>query len=509
MNFTAHSSVDNMLDHDSRVKICFVHQDFTMKSIDPAIVKISPFDLKSYFETVPFTGKKETVAAVAYQNKKEINHLVFVGLGDKNEAGHYSVESLRRGVGSAVKYAKARQASSISVQMPDHLLFNVEVDYLAEQVAIIVNMAWYKFDQFIGLDKKDKKKDVKLSLFVAAHKKSDDKKVQAGLDKGLIIADAVNRARTWVDMPASHLTPTDLANHAEQLAAKHKLKCTVFGKDEIIKLGMGGLYGVSRGSSQDPQFVILEYTSKKAKAPTLGFVGKGITFDSGGLSLKPAASMEEMKEDMAGAASVINAIAALAQLKPDVNIVAFAALTENMPGQGALKPGDIVTFYNGKTAEVRNTDAEGRLVLADALSYAVKNYKLDGIVDIATLTGACIYAVGPFYSALLSDNDSLANAVAQAADNAGDYVWRLPFNDDFKRAIESKIADMQNVGSSAIAAGTITAACFLRNFSGDTPWVHLDIASSGYKVPHISYYDGGATGSSIRLLIELGLHYKK
>lgn len=509
MNFTAHSSVDQMLDHDSQVKICFVHENFTMKSIDSAIVKASGLDIKAYFEACSFTGKKESIASLPIQNKKKINHVVFVGYGDKDSTGHYSVESLRRGLGSAIKFAKARKASTISVTLPDHLLFKVKVDYLAEQVAIITAMAWYRFDQFIGLDKKDKKKKEKLSLTVVPDKKSDQKKVNEGLGKGVIVAESVNRARSWVDMPPSHLTPTVVADHAKTLATKYNLKCTVFGKDKIIKLGMGGLHGVSRGSGQDPRFVILEYKSKKAKAPTLGFVGKGITFDSGGLSLKPPASMEEMKEDMAGAASVINAVAALAQLNPDVNVVAFAALTENLTGCDAQKPGDIITFYNGKTAEVRNTDAEGRLVLADALSYAVKNYKLDGVVDVATLTGACIYAVGPFYTALLSDNDKLADAVHAAGEAAGDQTWRLPFNDDFKKAIQSKIADMQNIGNRSIAAGTITAACFLRNFSGDTPWVHLDIASSGYKVPHISYYDVGATGSSIRLLIELAMKYKK
>jgi len=272
---------------------------------------------------------------------------------------------------------------------------------------------------------------------------------------------------------------------------------------------MGGLAGIARGSSEEARFVILEYTAKSANAPTIGFVGKGITFDSGGLSIKPAASMETMKEDMAGAASVIQTLAAIAQLKPDVNVVGFAAITENMPGCSALKPGDIVTFYNGKTAEVRNTDAEGRLVLADALSYATKHYKLDAIIDIATLTGACIYAVGPFNSALLSDNQELADRVKEAAHRCGDYVWQLPFNDDFKAAIRSDIADIQNIGDPRISAGTITAACFLREFSGDVPWVHLDIASSAFNVPNIAYFGKGATGSSVRLMIDLATHWKK
>jgi leucyl aminopeptidase len=255
--------------------------------------------------------------------------------------------------------------------------------------------------------------------------------------------------------------------------------------------------------------VLLEYTSKNPSAQTIAFVGKGITFDSGGLSIKPADSMEEMKEDMAGAGAVINAITALAQLQPNVNIIACAALTENLVGPHALKPGDILRFYNGKTAEVRNTDAEGRLVLADALSYVTKNYKLDAVIDIATLTGACIYAVGPFFSALLSDNVVLSDKVKAAGERSGDRVWALPFTQDFKSAVKSEVADIQNVGNRSIAAGTITAAWFLREFvENDTPWVHLDIASSAYNVPNISYYRGGATGSSVRLLIDLAMHWK-
>lgn len=507
MNFTASSSIDHALKHDSQVKVYFVHENFNMQSIDDEIVKASGVDLKTFFHDASFTGKKDSMVAVPIQGKKKIDYVVFVGYGD-NKGGDYCIELFRRGLGHAIKYAKSRKVSAVSIQLPHHNEFKVKVDYLAEQVAIISAMAWYKYDRFIGVNSKDKKES-KLSIIVTPEKKADQKKVDAGLAKGVIVAQSVNRAREWVDTPPSHLTPTEFANHTEKLAAKHKLKCTVFDKKQIIKMGMQGLHGVSRGSQQEPRFIVLEYDCGKKKAPTIGFVGKGITFDSGGLSLKPPAYMEEMKEDMAGAASVVNAIVAAAQLNPDVNIIACAALTENLTGQNALKPGDILTFYNGKTAEVRNTDAEGRLVLADALSYAVKHYKLDGVVDVATLTGACIYAVGPFYSALLSDNDKLADAVHAAGEQAGDYTWRLPFNDDFKLAIKSKIADIQNVGSPAIKAGTITAACFLRNFTGDTPWVHLDIASSGYKVPHISYYDSGATGSSVRLLVELAMNYKK
>ena len=506
MNIEVKVSKDRVLNSSAKMVAYFLEEKFAAKELDKAL-DTSSIHINSFLKESKFTGAKSLSAQLPVTlDGKKIVHLFFAGLGKKGKDKKFCFETFRRAIGSVVKCAQGKKVESLALQLPASSLFGMDSDKYLEQVYVIAAIAGYNFDQFISKDKDDTTKPLVVTLCVDS---SDQKELKKAAASGEIIAQSVNRARHWIDLPPAHLNPTDLANHAKKLAKDHGLKCTIFGEKEIKAMGMGGLAGVSAGSSQDAKFVILEYKSKKKNAPTLGFVGKGITFDSGGLSLKPANFMETMKEDMSGASSVINALAAVAQLKPDVNVVGFAAIAENMPGSSATKPGDIITFYNGKTAEVLNTDAEGRLILADALSYAVKNYDLDCVIDVATLTGACIYAVGPFYTALMSDNDELAGKVESAACRSGDYVWRLPFTEDFKAAIKSPVADMQNVGNRSIAAGTITAAWFLRNFSGDTPWVHLDIASTAYNVPNIAYYGKGATGSSVRLLIDLAMNWKK
>ncbi|MBP6892427.1 leucyl aminopeptidase [Candidatus Babeliales bacterium] len=491
---------------ESKAVAILLSEKFNIKDLNLDLPACG-IDIEQFLQEAKFTGAAGSIASLTVQIKpKKIIHLFFAGLGSKDSQKKFNLEILRRAVGTIVKLVQAKSYDEVAILLPDAKDYGVEVDYFLQQVTVISYIAFYKYDKFITtIDQKDRDRVIELFFCLDT---SDKKLAEAGHEAGVMIGDCVNQAREWVDTPPSKLTPTVLAEYAQAVAKEQGLKCTVFGEKEIIKMGMGGIAGVSAGSNQDAQFVILEYKSKKPKAQTIGFVGKGITFDSGGLSIKPANSMEEMKEDMAGAASVINAMAALSELKPDVNVIGFAAITENLLGCSAQKPGDIITFYNGKTAEVRNTDAEGRLVLADALSYAVKNYKLDAIIDVATLTGACIYAVGPFFSAMLSDNDELAEKVHRAGELAGDRVWRLPFTPDFKEAVKSHIADIQNVGNPAIAAGTITAAWFLRHFTGDVPWVHLDIASSAYNVPNISYFGKGATGSSVRLLIEIAMQWK-
>lgn len=495
------------LDSAAKAFVFFVPEKFSVKEI-AADFKKHDIDIMEFLKDAKFTGDalSSAVLPVALSAKKYV-YCYFVGIGSADSSKKYNLETMRRATGLAVKWAQSKKYETVHLLLPSAQDFGCEVSYFIEQVTSITYIAFYKFDNFIStIDKKQRDLEISFEFVVDA---KDVKQAKAGNETGTIIGRAVNQAREWVDMPASLLTPSVLASHAQSIAKKVGLKCTVFGEKEIKQKGMNGLAGVSAGSDQDAQFVILEYKTKKPKAPTIAFVGKGITFDSGGLSIKPANSMEDMKEDMSGAASVINTMSALAQMQVDVNVIGITPITENLIGGSAQKPGDIVTFYNGKTAEIRNTDAEGRLILADGLAYAVKNYKLDAIVDVATLTGACIYAVGPFFSALLSDNDELANKVAHAAKISGDQVWRLPFTLDFKEAVKSPIADIQNVGNPAIAAGTITAAWFLRHFTDDVPWVHLDIASTAFNVPNISYYGKGATGSSVRLLIQLAREWKK
>ena len=493
MNHGSHQGIAVLLQEG------FVAQDYA------AVSDMVPVDLALYLELKKFTASAGSMLVLPVIHDKKMIKYFFVGLG-KKESQNLSIETYRRALGTLVSTAQAKKLISLSFVMPDASHFDVAADYLAQQTSSILEIAGYRYDAFITVPADEQQSDLVVTVCAG---NNDTHSSAAGFKVGQVVAQAVNRERDWVNTPPSRLTPTHIADMAQELAREHGLQCTVFDGKKIIELGMEGLHGVSRGSSQDPRFVILEYKSKKPDAQTIGFVGKGITFDSGGLSIKPANSMEEMKEDMAGAGSVINSIVALAQLHPDVNIVACAAITENLVGPDALKPGDILRFYNGKTAEVRNTDAEGRLVLADALSYITKNYQLNAVIDIATLTGACIYAVGPFFSALLSDNTNFADKVKAAGEHSGDRVWALPFTPDFKTAIKSDIADMQNVGNPAIAAGTITAAWFLREFvENNTPWAHLDIASSAFNVPNISYYRKGATGSSVRLLIDLAMNWK-
>jgi len=477
----------------------FTAQDYA------AVSAMTNVDLAMYLELKKFTGAQGALLDLPVMHDNKLLHIFFVGLG-KKESDALSIETYRRALGTLVTTVQAKKLASLSFVMPQATQFKIAADFMAQQTSSILEIAGYRYDAFITVPKDEIQADVVVTVCAG----DNDHALSAqGFKVGQIVAQAVNRERDWVNTPPSRLTPTHIADMAQELAQEHGLQCTIFNGKKIAELGMEGLHGVSRGSAQDPRFVILEYKSKKADAQTIGFVGKGITFDSGGLSIKPANSMEEMKEDMAGAGSVINSIVALAQLHPDVNIVACAAITENLVGPDSLKPGDILRFYNGKTAEVRNTDAEGRLVLADALSYITKNYQLDAVIDLATLTGACIYAVGPFFSALLSDNDTFAAKVKAAGERSGDRVWALPFTQDFKAAIKSDIADIQNVGNPAIAAGTITAAWFLREFvENNTPWVHLDIASSAFNVPNISYYRKGATGCSVRLLIDLAMNWK-
>jgi len=400
--------------------------------------------LQAAITTYEFTGAASTSVPVHFVRDRKSVTLLVVGLGViKKGLDGSEIEPYRRALGSALRTCMSYKHKSVALALPTHLLSYTRQGYLAEQTAVIARMTEYHFDQFMT-DKKNKQKGLgELMICVTPQ---EVPVTQSGVDAGEIIATAVNTTRHWIDMPPSQLTPPQLADKALSIAKKNGIKITTYNEKEIIAMGMGGLAGVSVGSDIDCAFVILEYTTSKPGAPTLGFVGKGITFDSGGLSIKPAKSMETMKSDMSGAAAVINAMEAIAQLKLEVNIIAVTPLSENLPSGKATKPGDVLRFYNGKTAEVRNTDAEGRLILADALSYITEHYKLDVLVDLATLTGACAYALGPFFSGLMSQHEDLVKHLETAAYKSGDRVWRLPFDNDYEKAVASSMADLCNIG---------------------------------------------------------------
>ncbi len=288
-------------------------------------------------------------------------------------------------------------------------------------------------------------------------------------------------------------TPTYLAEQAQELGKRHGLRVEVIEQKEIEKLGMGAFLAVARGSRQPPKFIVLEYHGGKRDAPPVALVGKGITFDTGGISIKPAAEMDEMKFDMCGAASVLGTLKAVAQMRLPLNVVGIIPATENMPGGNAIKPGDIVTTMSGQTVEILNTDAEGRLILCDALTYA-ERFKPAAVVDIATLTGAMIISLGHVATGVFSNSDVLAREVLAAGETAWDRAWHLPLWDEYQDALKSNFADFPNIGSRA--GGSITAACFLSRFTKTYPWAHLDIAGTAWK----SGAEKGATGRPVALL---------
>ena len=326
--------------------------------------------------------------------------------------------------------------------------------------------------------------------------------LRKGIEKGRILAEAVLLARDMVNEPPNVMTPTRMAEIASQMAAEQGLEVKVLEKDQMEELGMGALLGVARGSVQPPKLIMLSYKGAPDSEENLGIVGKGITFDTGGISLKPPAGMEDMKGDMAGGASVIASMKAIAQLKPRINVTGIIGATENMPGGNAQRPGDVVRSMSGKTIEIINTDAEGRLVLADALYYA-RQQGVTRIVDIATLTGAMVVALGHAASGLMGNNQELADQVISVGNDSGERMWQLPMYDDYKEEIKSNVADVKNSGGRP--AGSISAAQFLSEFVDDTPWAHLDIAGTYLSKSEKGYLVRGGTGVPTRTLVNLAM----
>ncbi len=324
--------------------------------------------------------------------------------------------------------------------------------------------------------------------------------LQEGVRRGRIVAGSAIMARDLVNEPANYMTPTDLANAALELGKRHGIEVSVIEKQQARELGMGAFLGVAQGSEQPPKFVVLRHEGRGAKDNDIALVGKGITFDSGGISIKPTEGMGEMKGDMAGGASVLGAISAAAQLRIPLNVVAIIAATENLPGGTALKPGDVLTSITGKTIEIVTTDAEGRLTLADAIGYA-RRLGAKMIVDVATLTGGVRVALGDICTGAFGNDQDLMDKVVAAGNEAGERSWQMPMFDEYKEQNKSDVADIKNSGGRN--ASSITAAQFLAEFAGETPWVHLDIAATSMSEKDLGYLVKGATGVPVRTLINL------
>ncbi len=417
--------------------------------------------------------------------------LLVVGLGEREEA---DPERLRVAAALAAKEAGRLEAASIEWALPE----SSDAAAVAEALVTGTVLGSYRYERFKGTDPDDPPPPGIESLTLLA-----PDAVAVAAEAARVYAEAANRARDLQMTPANVATPTFLAGRAEEIAAAHEaVTAEVLGPEQIAAKGMGGLVAVSRGGGEPARLIVLRYAGG-GSGPTLGLVGKGVTFDTGGISLKPGAGMHEMKYDMSGAAAVLEGVAAIAELGLAVDLVAVVPSTENMPSGTAVKPGDVITQYNGKTVEVNNTDAEGRLILADALAYAVE-LGAERLVDLATLTGAVTIALGSTYAAVISNDDELAAAVTQAGEASGELVWRLPLHPEFKALMKGTVADLSNLGSKR-KAGTITAASFLEEFVGETPWAHVDIAGTAWDVGR-EYTGAEASGFGVRLLVELARH---
>ncbi|ACR01387.1 MAG TPA: leucyl aminopeptidase [Thauera aminoaromatica] len=414
--------------------------------------------------------------------------VLLVSLGKHDEFGD---KAYRDALAAAAKAISAGPAKDAVVALADAELSGRDMAWRLQQAARILADGAYRFDA-LKSDKKTRKERgaKKLCLLVSCELGAE---LDTAVLQGHAIASGMALAKDLGNLPGNHCTPTHLAETAESLGKQYKFDVEVLERDDMEKLGMGSFLSVARGSHQPPKFIVMHYKGGKAKAKPVVLVGKGITFDTGGISLKPAAEMDEMKFDMCGAASVLGTFKAVAQMGLPINLVGLVPTTENMPGGGATKPGDVVTSMSGQTIEVLNTDAEGRLILCDALTYA-ERFKPECVIDIATLTGACVVALGKIPSGLLANDDELAAEILRRGTESGDRAWQLPLWDEYQELLKSNFADMGNIGGRY--AGTITAACFLSRFAKAYKWAHLDIAGTAW----VSGDAKGATGRPVPLL---------
>lgn len=429
--------------------------------------------------------------------------LLVVGLG---KAKTLTVNEVRKGAGCAVRAVKPRAIRDVAILFPedcalsDERLEALPFDSTARALVEGAELAEPNWDTYKS-DRKDQSVHT-LQIVAQETEKSAVAEIRLGFDEGLIVARAQNFARLLVNEPGNVLTPTVLAKRTSAMCGEVGLACEVYSTDKLKELGMGAFAAVAQGSAEPPALIVMTYTPEGTQAegsPVLGLVGKGITFDTGGISLKSADGMEKMKYDMAGAAAMIGAMNAIAELKPRVKVISVICSAENMPDGKAYKPGDVLTTMSGKTIEIINTDAEGRLVLADGLHYA-KTLGCTHLINAATLTGACVVALGNLNVGVFSNDDDTWEQFSRQLVRTGEQFWRLPCTDDYKDGIKSQIADMVNAGSRA--GGAINAAMLLKQFVGDTPWLHLDIAGCAWNEELKPWLPKGPTGIAVRSIVE-------
>ena len=422
----------------------------------------------------------------------ESSPVLAIGIGPQ---GELDAERLRVAAAVAARQAAELDARSLAWMVPEG------IDAAAAAAAFTEGtiLATYRFDRFRTAGDGEAERS-KIDRLVIASAAEEREAVATEARIAAVAATAANRARDLQNLPANELTPAALATRAEEIAANREhVEVEVLDREAIVAAGMGGLVAVSQGTATEPRFIALRYT--RGGGERIGLVGKAVTFDSGGISIKPSSGMHEMKMDMSGGAAVLEAFDAIAELDLELDLVAAIPATENMPSGSAIKPGDVITQLNGKTVEVNNTDAEGRLILADALTYCVRELGAERVVDIATLTGAVLIALGSTYAGLMSNDDDWAQSVLDAASDSGELAWRLPLHPEYKQITKGTVADLTNA-SAKRKAGTIYAGSFLEEFVDDVPWVHLDIAGTAWDSER-EYAGKGPTGFGVCLLVGL------
>lgn len=443
-----------------------------------------------------FNGKPNQTLLLYTYNRIESKRLLLVGLGKREE---FSLETVRSASGKV-----ALQVRDLSLPSYATLLHGEEsglpIETSVQALVEGTELALYTFNRFKTEIEKMPGELKGLTIFVQKDGSID--LAQKGLALARVICNAIKLARDLSNAPSNDMTPQALAEVAKSIAERYSMECEVLERSDMRKLGMGGLWAVSSGSQQPPKMIIMKYKGHGGSSPIV-LVGKAVTFDSGGISIKPSERMEEQKYDKSGGAAVIATMQAIAELKLSANVIGIVPATENLPSGSAYKPGDVLRHYGGKTSEVVSTDAEGRLILADAIAYAT-NYKPQAIIDMATLTGACSVALGTHASGMLTNDQDLGKKVIDAAESSGERVWQLPLWKDYSEQIKSEIADMKNTGGRA--GSVITAAAFLNKFVGNYPWVHIDIAGTAHTQEgsiEKTYVPRGATGVGVRLLTQL------
>ncbi len=471
------------------MQVYFVHDSLQTRLPEAVLSKI-----EKVRQAGDFPGRQEGTLSFYPESEQgcAASRVLVIGLGK----GDLNGEAFRGAGGRIAQNVKKIKAAKIVVALPEELECPAQEmnQYIVEGLVL----GNYQFSKYKTVEEDDEPHNLISELIIATT-------VQGGIvamKRGLVSAESVCLARDMANEPGNHWTAEDFAGYARKLAAEFDMPCKILGKSELRQLKMGGLLGVNQGTIAPPRLIMLEYRTGR-QVPTLMLVGKGLTFDSGGISLKPSAGMQDMKYDMCGGAAVLAVMAALGRERPDnVDVVAVVPATDNMPGPGALKPGDIIRQYSGKTVEIISTDAEGRLILADALSYGIKRFKPEMVIDLATLTGAVIVGLGHHMTGLMSNDDDLAQRLCRAGEQSAEPVWRLPLGKEYSKQLKSLTADLKNVGDKG--AGTITAGAFLQEFISDTKWAHLDIAGTAWNFTEKSYVPPkGPSGVGVRLILEL------